>query len=80
MARRSLASTTPADVPSSRGAWLSDRPGWCVDLGPTLVAMTTCDLWLALAKGDSVIKEYLKELSEKKNAPTSSRTPNQKDE
>lgn len=51
-ARRSFASTTPADLPPGEGAWLSDRPGWCVDLGPSLVAMTTCDLWLALARGD----------------------------
>jgi len=50
--RRSLVSTTPADLPPSRRAWLSDLPGWCVDKGPTLVAMTTCDLWLALARGD----------------------------
>jgi hypothetical protein len=51
-ARHSLASTIPADVPSSRRAWLSDRPGWCVDLGWTLTAMTTCELWLGLARGD----------------------------
>lgn len=51
-ARRSMASTMPGDPDSSARAWLSDRPSWCVDLGPTLHAMSTCDLWLALAKGD----------------------------
>lgn len=50
--RRSLTSTMPADLAPSSGVWLSDRPGWCVDVGPTLVAMKTCDLWLALAKDE----------------------------
>lgn len=51
-ARRSLTSTVPADVVPTSRAWLSDRPGWCVDRGETLDALTTCDLWLALARGD----------------------------
>lgn len=43
----------PADLqPAASRAWMSDRPSWCVDRGVTLVAMTTCDLWLALARGD----------------------------
>lgn len=43
----------PADLaPAASAAWMSDRPSWCVDRGVTLVAMTTCDLWLALARGD----------------------------
>jgi hypothetical protein len=42
----------PADVVPASRAWLSDRPSWCVDHGVTLEAMTTCDLWLALARGD----------------------------
>jgi GYF domain 2 len=49
-----MASTMPADLPFGSQAWLSDRPCWCVDLGPTLQAMTTCDVWLGLAKGDIV--------------------------
>ncbi len=52
MTRRSLTSTLPADVAPSSRAWLSDRPGWCVDVGATLVAMRTADLWLALAKDE----------------------------
>lgn len=51
-APRSMASTMPADPPFGSHAWLSDRPSWCVDVGPKLVAMTTCDLWLGLAKGE----------------------------
>ena len=27
-------------------------PDWCVDQGPTMVAMTTFELWMALARGD----------------------------
>lgn len=50
-ARRSMTSTLPRLAPSSR-AWLSDRPSWCVDMGSTLLAMTTCDLWLSLARND----------------------------
>lgn len=49
-----MASTMPADPPFGSQAWLSDRPCWCVDLGPTLQAMTTCDVWLGLARGDIV--------------------------
>lgn len=52
MTRRSLTSTMPAELAPPSGVWLSDRPGWCVDVGPTLVAMKTCDLWLALAKDE----------------------------
>ena len=52
-ARRSLTSTLPGDLaPAASRAWSSDRPSWCVDRGATLDAMTTCDLWLALARGD----------------------------
>jgi hypothetical protein len=51
VARRSMVSTLPGETPPASQAWLSDRPSWCVDLGPTLQAMTTCDLWLGLAKG-----------------------------
>lgn len=51
-ARRSLTSTLPADFAPASQAWLSDRPSWCVDMGPTLLAMTTCDLWLSLARND----------------------------
>lgn len=50
--RRSLTSTLPADSAPPSRLWLSDRPGWCVDLGDTLVAMRTADLWLALAKDE----------------------------
>ncbi|MFO0589836.1 MAG: GYF domain-containing protein [Polyangiaceae bacterium] len=50
--RRSLTSTLPADSAPPSRLWLSDRPGWCVDLGETLVAMRTADLWLALAKDE----------------------------
>lgn len=51
-ARRSMTSTLPADFAPSSRAWLSDRPSWCVDMGPSLLAMTTCDLWLSLARND----------------------------
>lgn len=51
-ARRSMTSTLPADFAPSSRAWLSDRPSWCVDMGSTLLAMTTCDLWLSLARND----------------------------
>jgi len=51
-ARRSLTSTLPADFAPASQAWLSDRPSWCVDMGSTLLAMTTCDLWLSLARND----------------------------
>ncbi len=49
---RSMVSTMPADPPFGSQTWLSDRASWCVDLGPTLRAMTTSDLWLGLAKGE----------------------------
>ena len=51
-ARRSMTSTLPADFAPSSRAWLSDRPSWCVDMGSTLLAMTTCDLWLSLAQNN----------------------------
>lgn len=47
-----MASTLPGEPPPASHAWLSDVPAWCVDLGPRLQAMTTCDLWLGLAKGE----------------------------
>ncbi|MEZ4298584.1 MAG: DUF4339 domain-containing protein [Polyangiaceae bacterium] len=50
--RRSAASTMPAELAPAPSAWMSDLPGWCVDRGDTLSAMTTCELWLALARGD----------------------------
>lgn len=50
--RRSMISTAPSDRAPAPHVWLSDRPGWCVDLGPTLRAMSASELWLALAKGD----------------------------
>lgn len=50
--RRSLTSTLPADLAPASRAWMSDRPSWCVDMGSTLLAMTTCDLWLSLARND----------------------------
>lgn len=49
---RSMVSTMPADPPFGSQQWLSDRASWCVDLGPTLQAMTTSELWLGLAKGE----------------------------
>lgn len=51
-ARRSMTSTLPADFAPASRAWMSDKPSWCVDMGPTLLAMTTCDLWLSLARND----------------------------
>jgi hypothetical protein len=50
--RRSQTSTVPGDATPPSHAWLSDRPSWCVDMGPTLRAMATCEVWLALAKGE----------------------------
>lgn len=50
--RRSAAETMPDDFAPASQAWLSDRPSWCVDKGEVLEALTTCDLWLALARGE----------------------------
>ncbi|MBK8251710.1 MAG: DUF4339 domain-containing protein [Polyangiaceae bacterium] len=50
--RRSAAETMPDDFAPASHAWLSDRPSWCVDKGEVLEALTTCDLWLALARGE----------------------------
>src|SRR5690242_18979313 len=47
-----MVSTLPGEPPPESHAWLSDQPSWCVDTGPTLKAMSTCDLWLGLAKGE----------------------------
>jgi hypothetical protein len=47
---RSLVDTLPGDSVRS-AALLADFPSWCVDLGHTLVAMSTYQLWVALAEG-----------------------------
>lgn len=47
---RSLVDTLPGDSVRS-AAILADFPAWCVDLGDTLVAMSTYQLWVALADG-----------------------------
>lgn len=74
MKRRSLTSTLPADSAPPSRLWLSDRPGWCVDLGEKLVAMRTADLWLALAKdevapGTKVWREGMPYWTEIENVP-----------
>lgn len=49
---RTAETTLPADSVRPNRAWLSNKPSWCVDHGERLEALATCDLWLALARGD----------------------------